>query len=131
MRTPQIIMGAGLVVLVVLLLTPQRHPLRYNATSEATVHGVVEEVNDFFCPISGHNGTHLTIATEQGKIQVHLAPSSFVNGQDWKFSRGDEVEVVGARMHYLGREAMIARSVVRRGQTMAVRTSDGKPLWAE
>ena len=37
MRFPQIIFGGGIVVLLVLLATPQRHPLRYNPSTEETV----------------------------------------------------------------------------------------------
>jgi len=131
MRTPQIILGAGLVVLVVLLLSPQRHPPRYNAAAEVTLHGVVEDVRNFYCPVNGDEGTHLIIATEKGKIQVHVAPSRFLSGSHWQFFRGDEVDVVGSRIIFQGREAVVARTIVRGSQTVALRTPGGKPLWVE
>jgi len=131
MRTPQIIFGAGLVVLVVLLLTPQRHPPRYDAAAEMTIHGVVQDVRNFYCPISGDEGTHLIVATEKGTIEVHLAPTRFLNGRRWQFFRGDEVDVVGSRIAYRGREALIARTIARGNQTVALRKADGKPLWVE
>ena len=131
MRTPQIIFGTGLVVLVVLLLTPQRHPPRYDTAAEMTLHGVVQDVRNFYCPISGDEGTHLTVATDGGTVEVHVAPARFLNGQKWQFFRGDEVEVVGSRIIYHGHEALIARTIARGNQTVAVRKADGKPLWAE
>jgi hypothetical protein len=131
MRTPQIILGVGLVVLAVLLLIPQRHPTRYSAAAEATLHGVVSDVQEFYCPVSGSMGTHLTLATESGPVQVHVAPSRFLEGENWQFSRGDEVEVVGSRIVFQGHDALIARTIVRGAQTVALRRGDGKPLWAE
>jgi hypothetical protein len=129
MRTPQIILGVGLAVLVVLLLTPQQHRLSYNAAAETTVRGVVEEVQDFYCNVSSHEGTHLIVATATGRVQVHVAPTSFLSGQQWRFSRGDEVEVVGSRIIYQGHDALIARTITRGPDTVAVRTANGSPLW--
>jgi DNA/RNA endonuclease YhcR with UshA esterase domain len=131
MRIPQMVMGVGLVVLVVLLISPQRHPPAYNATAEVTVQGAVQEVKNFYCPVSGDEGTHLTIATAQGPIEVHVAPSRFLSGRQWQFFRGDQVEVTGSRILYRGHEALIARTIVRGTETVALRKADGQPLWVE
>jgi DNA/RNA endonuclease YhcR with UshA esterase domain len=131
MRTPQIIFAAGLIVLVLLLLTPQRHPPRYDTAAEVTLQGVVEDVKNFYCPVSGEEGTHLIISTDKGMMQVHVAPARFLNGQKWQFFRGDQVEVVGSRIVFQGHEALIARSIIRGTQTVAVRQADGKPLWVD
>ena len=131
MKAPQIVLGLGLAVLVVLLLTPQRHPPAYNAASEVTLQGVVEDVKNFYCPVSGDDGTHLTIATSQGRVQVHVAPSRFLGGKQWQFFRGDEVEVVGTPIVFQGNQALIARTIVRGNKEMALRRMDGKPLWVE
>ena len=66
MRTPQIIMGAGLIVLVVLLLTPQRHPPRYDAAAEVTLHGVVQDVKNFYCPVSGEDRKSTRLNSSHG-----------------------------------------------------------------
>ena len=131
MRIPQIIMGVGIVVLVGLLLSPQRRPPSYNATAEVTLHGVVKDVREFYCPISGDEGTHLTLATATGTTEVHVAPSRFLLNKQWNFSQGDEVEVVGSPIIFHGHQALIARTIVRGTQTVALRKADGKPLWVE
>jgi len=131
MKTPQIVLALGLVILVVLLLTPQRRPPAYNAASEVTLQGVVEDVTNFYCPVNGDEGTHLILATSQGNVQVHVAPSRFLSGRQWQFFRGDEVEVVGTPIIFQGHEALIARTVVRGTQIVALRTVEGKPLWVE
>jgi hypothetical protein len=129
MRVPQIVMGVGLVVLVVLLLSPQRHLPTYNAAAEVALRGVVENVTDFYCPVSGTEGTHLMVATENGTVEVHVAPSQFLLGRHLEFFRGDQVEVTGSPLIFRGHEALIARTVVRGTQTLALRKADGKPLW--
>jgi len=129
MRIPKLILIMGLVVLCMLLLSPRRHPLAYNAATEVTVHGVVQDVRTFWCPVSGEEGTHLTITSSAGEVQVHVAPARFLNGRQWTFSRGDVVDVVGARIHYLGHDALIARSITKGTETVALRTSSGQPLW--
>ena len=131
MRLPQIIFGGGIVILLVLLATPQRHPLRYNASSEQTVRGTVTEVRDFYCPISGHEGTHLILATGNETVEVHVAPVKFLATQKWGFSRGELVQVSGSRILFHGHEALIARTIVRDRQTVALRDARGKPMWVD
>ena len=131
MRIPQIIMAVGLVVLVVLLLSPQRHPLAYNTAAEVRIHGVVEEVQNFYCPVSGGEGTHLMVATENGTVQVHVGPTRFLSGQRWNFLKGDQVEVIGSPIIYRGHEALIARTIARGTEAVALRKADGKPVWLE
>jgi len=131
MKIPQIIFAGGLLVLVVLLLTPRQYAPAYNADDEVRLHGVVEDVKVFYCPISRDEGTHLTVTTEMGKVQVHVAPSRFLTSRQWQFAVGDQVEVVGSKVIYEGHDAVIARAVARGNQTVAVRRANGKPLWNE
>jgi len=131
MRTPQIILVAGLMVLFVLLVTPQRHPYAYNAAHEVTIAGVVEDVRDFYCPVNGAVGAHLIIATDAGKVQVHVAPVQFLDSQQRHFAAGDRVEVVGSRVMFQGHQDVIARTIARNGEAVPLRKTDGKPLWME
>jgi hypothetical protein len=130
MKTPQAIMGIASVVLVVLLFTsPRRHAPVYDASDEVTVQGVVQDVQEFYCPISGDVGTHLTVKTQNGTVQVHLAPTRFLRNNNLSFGNGDQIQVVGSRIIYKGREAMIARTATLAGQTIAFRETNGHPLW--
>ncbi len=131
MRIPQMIIGVGLVVLAVLFVTPQRHLPRYDSATEVTVRGTVTDVREFYCPISGHEGTHLAVATDNGVVEVHVAPTQFLSGRKWEFFRGDQVEVSGSLVMYHGHETLIARTVARGNQTVALRNASGKPLWTE
>lgn len=131
MRLPQIIIAAGLVVMVLLLLTPQRHPARYSSATEMTIHGTVTEARDFYCPISGHEGTHLSVSTASGIVEVHVAPVRFLAEKQWQFYRGDTVDVSGSRILFHGHDALIARTIARGNQTVALRDTRGKPFWTE
>jgi DNA/RNA endonuclease YhcR with UshA esterase domain len=133
MRIPQMIMGCALVVLVILLFTdgPVQRAPAYNAANEVTVQGVVQDVQEFYCPISGNEGTHLTVKTETGTFQVHVAPKWVLRSDNLSFSKGDQIQVVGSRIFYMGHDAVIARTIVRGNQTVAFRWPSGKPAWGE
>ena len=131
-RIPQIIFAVGLVVLVVLLLAlPQRRRFTYNPGSEVTIEGTVQQMDDFYCPISGGEGTHLMVATDAGVVQVHVAPKVFLRTNNWNFRAGDRVQIVGSRMIYAGHSAVVARSISRDTLTLAFREKDGKPRWKD
>jgi len=121
-------------VLVVILILgngqKQRAP-RYNAATEVKVEGVIEEVQQFWCPINGDEGTHLMLKTDSGILQVHVAPHRFLQGNGVSFSKGDQIAVVGSTVTYQGHDAMIARKITRGDQTYAFREPDGRPLWVE
>jgi len=131
MRVPHIIFGLGLVVLVVLLLSPTRRPLAYHPNAEVAVQGIVQNVQEFYCPVSSETGTHLTLATEKGQVQVHVAPSHFLNVKQWHFAKGETVAVIGSPIKFQGRDAIIARTITRGTETVAVRSENGKPLWVD
>jgi len=129
MRIPQVIFSVGLVLVVVLLLTPRRHPLAYNTSAEVRIQGVVQEVQEFYCPVSGETGTHLKVATEKGTVQVHVAPTRFLSRKQWQFVKGDPVEIVGAAVTVQGRQGLMARTVIRGREVVALREENGKPVW--
>jgi DNA/RNA endonuclease YhcR with UshA esterase domain len=130
MKIPQTIMSVAFVILVVLLFTSPRHRVpMYEASDEVTIQGTVQDVQEFYCPISGRVGTHLTVKTENGNIQVHVAPAAFLSDHNLSFRRGDSVQVVGSRVIFQGHGAVIARAATLRGQTIAFREANGHPLW--
>src|SRR6202140_2264619 len=130
MKTPQTILGIAPVVLVVLLFpSPRQRAPAYDSSDDVSVQGNVQDVQQFYCPISGEQGIHLIVKTQNGTVQVHVAPTRFLRSNNLSFSRGDEIQVVGSRIVYQGHDAMIARSIARKGQTVAFRKPNGRPLW--
>jgi hypothetical protein len=132
MRIPQIVMGTAVLVLAVLLFTSPRHRVPvYSTSNEGSLQGVVQDVQEFYCPISGDKGTHLLVKTEDGTLQVHVSPTRFLRDKKLIFSKGDQIQVVGSRIIYNGQEALIARTVTRGNETIVFRGPNGKPMWVE
>jgi len=102
----------------------------YDVSKELTIKGVVTEVKDFQCPVSGGMGAHLVVKTEKGLVTVHLALSKFLSDYGFNFAKGDEVEVRGMKAKVGDDEnAILARTIERGNQTFTFRDKAGKPLW--
>jgi len=133
MRMLKVLTLVAFVLIVVLILGNggrQRAP-KYSAATEVKVEGVVQEVQQFWCPINGDEGTHLMVKTDAGILQVHVAPRRFLQGNGMSFNKGDQIAVVGSTVTFEGHDAMIARKITRGDQTFAFRQPDGTPLWVE
>jgi len=127
------IVAVGIVVILAAALawaeTPASAP-KYNFADEVTIKGVVQEVKDFQCPVSGGMGAHLIIKTDKGLVTVHLALSKFLSDYGFGFAKGDEVAVIGVRAKVGDDEnAILARQIERGNQTFTFRDKAGKPLW--
>ena len=133
MRMLKILAVVAFVLVVVLILGngPRERAPKYNVATEVKVEGIVQEVRQFWCPISGDEGTHLMLRTDAGILEVHVAPRRFLEGNGVTFSKGDQIAVVGSAVMYEDHDAMIARKITRGDQTFAFRLPDGRPLWVE
>jgi len=101
----------------------------YAPTSEQTMRGWVVETRDFQCPVTGTVGSHITVKNETGSIEVHLAPASFMKQYEINIRKGDNVTVVGSRIMFEGKGALIAKSVAIGNETYNFRDQSGRPLW--
>lgn len=129
----KLILAAGVMLVVMATLawaqTPATAP-QYDPAKEVTIKGVVEEVKDFQCPVSGGMGAHLIVKTDKGLVTVHLALSKFLSFYGFGFAKGDQVEVIGAKAKVGDDEnALLARKIERGNQTFAFRDKNGKALW--
>jgi DNA/RNA endonuclease YhcR with UshA esterase domain len=124
----------ALVYIVLLALSSfaaeTRNAPRYDVTREVTVKGAVTEVTDRTCPVSGGMGAHLMLKVADGSsIEVHLAPTKFVKNYELVFSKGDQVEVIGSKVNFEGKETIFARQVTRGNDSFVFRDDKGKPVW--
>lgn len=103
---------------------------KYDKSTEVKVSGVVTDVKDYDCPISGTLGAHVSIQPEQGPaIEVHVAATKYVKNYEMVFAKGDKVEVLGSKVQFNGADAIIAREITRGQDTFTFRDGNGKPLW--
>lgn len=130
-----VILVAALAIAAVPCLTAQtaQHSAavpKYDVNSEAKFKGVIDEVRDRQCPISGGMGAHFMLKLPDGKlIEVHLSTTKFVKNYELVFNKGDEVEVTGSKVEFEGADAILAREVKRGNDDFLFRDPQGKPIW--
>lgn len=133
MKTLKIILGIATVVFIVVLTAtnPKREQSvpTYNAATETKTRGVVQEVSDFYCPISGDQGTHLQLKTDHGVFQVHVGPARFLRTQQIHFNTGEQIEVLGSQTRVGETDALLAREITRGDEVVILRDHQGQPAW--
>ena len=103
---------------------------KYDVSTEAKFKGVIDEVRDRECPISGGMGSHFMLKLADGKVlEVHLATTKFVKNYELVFAKGEEVEVTGSKVLFEGADAILAREVKRGNDDFVFRDPQGKPIW--
>jgi len=140
MKLSSLVYGMAFAVVVIsvllLILGVNFHPpvsaqgaALYNPSKEITAEGVVQEVQEFDCPVSeGELGSHLMLKTADGVLQVHLAPVRIMSGQKLNFAPGEQVKVVGSKVRIAGQNGVIAREITRGNEILTFRDRDGKLL---
>jgi len=100
----------------------------YNPATETTFKGTIEAVTQ---GARGQMmGTHIAVKEGEETRNVMLGPSSFIASKEFKFAKGDSVEVTGSRVTMGAAEYVIAREVVKDGETLTLRDKNGTPAWA-
>jgi hypothetical protein len=104
--------------------------VRYDPATVVTVTGtVIGEVR-----VETSRGTpnvRLALKTADGTVSVHLGPASWIDRQPLRLARGDEVSVTGSRFTFEDKVGLIARSVTRGSDRLALRDATGRPAWAK
>ena len=136
MKTSSLFYGMFLAVVVIAILllifgvnfNNSAKNAAYRPDTEVRVTGVVTDVDDFSCPVTGEMGAHLRLKTENGPIVVHLAPSRIMRSQSFRFQRGDRLEVRGSTVRLFGESGVIAREITRGNDVFTLRDAQGKLL---
>lgn len=130
MKKVNIIVGVLVVILVVVFSSvsnkTEQKPA-YNVASETRVRGTVQEVEEFFCPVTSDQGMHLRVKTENGSILVHAGVGRVLRANNIRFSVGDQVEVLGSKFKYQGADSLIAREITRGNDVFILRDESGNP----
>ncbi len=117
------------------LIAQEKAPLAhttyiYNTTDQITFEGVVQEVKDYKCPVSGTVGSHIVVkGNNNDLIEIHLGPAAFMKDYEMILHNGDKVRVVGAKFDFEGKTALMAKTVRVGQETFTFRDEKGKPLW--
>lgn len=102
----------------------------YDPKTVETFEGEVVSV-DQITPHEGMGyGVHLRLKTATETIDVHLGPGWYIEHQDTKIARKDEIKVKGSRVTFEGEPAVIAAEVRKGNETLVLRDANGVPMWA-
>ena len=117
--------------LLTLAVASQKAPrVKYDPSTQTTISGVIEEVKEFQCPVSGTLGYHLVLKSHDQLVTVHVAASKFLRDYEISFAKGDQIEVLGSKVTLeSGEQAVLAKEIKRGQNTYAFRDKDGNPLW--
>ncbi len=107
-----------------------RGPMHYDAATEVTLSGTVDEVKQTQSPGRGMGGVHLIFSTATGPLEVLLGPASFVSSKDFSFAKGDALTVTGSKITTAGQEVVVAREITKGDRTLTLRDARGFPLWS-
>jgi hypothetical protein len=103
---------------------------KYDSSREQVFKGVVEDLRDRSCPVSGGIGAHIMLRVEDNSvIEVHLATSEFTKMVEMNLRKNDRIEVTGFKTEFEGVPTIFARSVRRGVDEFVFRDKDGKPIW--
>jgi hypothetical protein len=102
---------------------------KYDPATEVKIKGVIAEVIDFECPVSGGMGAHIVLKAGEKNVLVHIALSKFLKDYEMSFAKGEEIEVLGSKVMMDGEEVILAREITRGQNTFMFRDNKGKPLW--
>jgi len=107
---------------------PGTSPPKYDATTEAKIKGVVEELklppNE-----NAKDVAHLMVKNDSGVIDVYLCPKSFLTDMGIEFNKGDEISLTGSKVKHDEADLILAREVVKGSDTLVLRDDKGNPVW--
>ena len=101
---------------------------KYDPATETKVKGVIEQLK--LVPPSG--GKPIVYAVMKGSpdaVEVFLCPKKFLDDMGVEFKANEEIEVTGSKVKQDGADLILAREVVKGGETLTLRFKDGKPAW--
>ncbi len=102
---------------------------RYDASTEVTVSGTVQHLQEEGIARWGTGGAHLILNTGSGRLLVRLGPRRFLSQQHFRLSDGDRIQVTGSKVKIGDEEAILAREVRLNDRILTLRDKRGKPQW--
>jgi len=107
-------------------------PPKYDPATETTVKGTVGELK-LVPPTGGKPIAYLVTKTgpdkEKDTVQIFLCPKSFLDQMGIAFKTDEAIEVKGSKVKQDGADLILAREMVKGGETLTFRFPNGKPAW--
>ncbi|MEZ4743849.1 MAG: hypothetical protein R3B45_15630 [Bdellovibrionota bacterium] len=107
-----------------------RYNQMFDTKSVVEIEGTVEEVL-YRSPLRGmSSGVHLRVKAKDKTYEVHLGPKWYIDNQEAKIEKGDQIKIAGSKIKFDGADAIIAESVTKGDQMLVLRDNSGRPNWA-
>ncbi len=100
----------------------------YNLATIVDVDGIIAAVRNVPAG-SALEGTHLTVRTKTGTVDVYLGPVDFMRVLKTSFPVGNEVEVIGSKVKSGNSEVILTKEVSVGSSTLELRDGQGAPDW--
>jgi hypothetical protein len=106
-----------------------RYSRRSNTEKVETIDAEVVEVNRYSSRGRMSQGVHLLVNTGDDTVEVHLAPSWYLEERNFAIAPEDKIAITGSRIDVDGESAIIARQIKKGNETLTLRDEEGYPLW--
>jgi hypothetical protein len=130
-QVPKCLLHLAAIVFVATSALSQAPP-KYDPATETTVKGTVEELK-LVPPTGGKPVAYLMTKTgpdkDKDEIEIFLCPKSFLDQMGVVFKADEVIEVKGSKVKQGGADLILAREMVKGGETLTFRFQDGKPAW--
>lgn len=119
-----------LTFLFVASLAYSQAPPKYDRATETTFKTTVTELR--FVPPEGAKTIAYVLtktAADKEAVQIFLCPKKFLDDIGVTFKTDDTIEITGSKVKQDGADLILAREVVKGGETVTLRFQDGRPAW--
>ena len=103
-------------------------PARYDRAAEKAFTGTIKSVGAYPAD-DGSVGVHIDLITDEGIVDVRVAPATFIGKNNFWFFADESLVVVGARVPRDGNGPVWARAVQKGSQVLVLRNDSGTPTW--
>lgn len=107
-------------------------PPKYDASTETSIKVTVIEVK-LVPPTGGKPIAYLETKSgpdkEKDAVHIFLCPKSFLDQMGIVFKADEPLEIKGSKIKQDGAEVILAREMVKGGDTLIFRFPNGKPAW--
>jgi DNA/RNA endonuclease YhcR with UshA esterase domain len=104
--------------------------MKYDAKNEVTVTGTIEDIKMATGKSASYAPESVTLKTETGDVDVHLAPASFWTKNGFTLEKGASIDVTGSKAQIGNSVVVLARTVKKGEKAVTLRNAEGVPAWA-
>ncbi len=122
-----LVLLAGCMALMTSFAIAQSNGPKYDASTEVTLKGTVQEVK--MVP-GAYEGVHVLLKSGNETYLVHLAPQGFLKMLEFDVKVGDSFEVSGCKITGEFGPEILAKVVKAGNNEITLRDKKGSPAWA-